>query len=124
MKTKEFFGRIVELGERDTLPRKLRGTVRFDLKRGAETDHWYVALSDEGARVTHDIKDAMCVVRAEKELFDQLVTGQAHLVASLIRNELTVEGSLPLLLLFRRILPTVVGSRDPRQWRRTSGEEG
>lgn len=124
MKTKEFFSHIAERGRQSTLPRKLRGTVRFDLVHGTETDHWYVALTDDGVQVTHDVRDAMCIARTDKELFDRLVTGEADLVASLIRNEITIEGSLPLLLLFRRLLPNVVGSRHPRQWVRSEGEEG
>lgn len=124
MKTKEFFAHIVERGKQSTMPRKLRGTVRFDLVRGTETDHWYVAMTDEGVQVSHEARGAMCVARVDKELFDRLVTGEAHLVASLIRNEITIEGSLPLLLLFRRLLPDVVGSRDPRQWVRAEGEAG
>lgn len=123
MNAKEFFARLSEDGP-EALPRKLRGTIRFDLDRGEETDHWFVAMTDEGVLVSHDDREAVCVARADESLFDRLVTGEAHLIASLIRNEMTVEGNVPLLLLFRRLLPQSIGSRDPRDRTRAEGSDG
>lgn len=123
MYAKEFFAQLSERGPA-VLPRKLRGTIRFDLERGLETDHWFVAMTDEGVLVSHDEREALCVARTEEALFDRLVAGEAHMVAALIRNEMTVEGNLPLLLLFRRLFPQSVGSRDPRDWHRAEGSDG
>lgn len=123
MQTREFFAQLTERGEM-ALPGKLRGTIRFDLDRGMETDHWYVAMTEQGVRVSHDNREAMCVAHTDEALFDRLVSGEEHLVAALIRNAMTIEGNLPLLLLFRRLLPPTVGSRDPRDWTREQGEQG
>lgn len=123
MQTREFFAQLSERGA-GALPKKLRGTIRFDLERGLETDHWYVAMTDDGVHVSHENRDAVCVARAEEALFDRFVSGEAHFIGALIRNEMTIEGSLPLLLTFRRLFPPSMGSRDPRNWIRAEGSDG
>jgi hypothetical protein len=97
------------------LPAKFAlGSVRFDLERGVDTDHWFVAMENGTMVVSRQDRPADCVARTEIGVFDQIVTGEAHLIAALIRNDMTVEGVLPLLLLFRRAFPSAPTARDPR----------
>ncbi|MEO3929575.1 SCP2 sterol-binding domain-containing protein [Micromonosporaceae bacterium B7E4] len=112
--TAEFFSRIEERGP-DLLPAKARGTLRFDLDRDGQVGHWFVAINRGNVLVSHERREADCVVAAEKELFDKLATGEAQVLAAYNRNDLTVRGNLPLLLVFRRAFPSPPGTRDPRE---------
>jgi hypothetical protein len=49
------------------------------------------------------------------DLFDRLVTGRAHAVSTMIRNESTFLGNVLLFLAFRRFFPPAPGTRDPRE---------
>ncbi|MDG4829024.1 SCP2 sterol-binding domain-containing protein [Solwaraspora sp. WMMD1047] len=112
--TTRFFETLRERGPQ-MLPAKFAlGSVRFDLERGNETYHWFVAMENGTMVVSEEDRPADCVARTEIEVFDRIVTGEAHLIATLIRNDMTVEGILPLLLLFRRAFPSAPSARDPR----------
>jgi len=52
----------------------------------------YASLDGGRIRVSREDRTADCVVRTEAALFDRLVTGEANLVAALLRNQITVEG--------------------------------
>ncbi|GAA3749068.1 hypothetical protein GCM10022225_36660 [Plantactinospora mayteni] len=112
--TAEFFSRIEEHGP-DLLPAKARGRLRFDLDRDGEVEHWFVAVNQGNVLVSREKREADCVVATEKELFDKLATGEAQVLAAYNRNDLTVRGNLPLLLVFRRAFPSPPGTRDPRE---------
>ncbi|WP_422773543.1 SCP2 sterol-binding domain-containing protein [Plantactinospora sp. WMMC1484] len=112
--TAEFFAGLEQSGP-EILPTKARGTIRFDLGRDGGVEHWFVAINRGNVLVSHERRDADCVVGAEKALFDRFATGEAQVVAAYNRNELTVQGSLPLLLMFRRVFPPPPGTRDPRE---------
>ncbi|MEQ4301471.1 SCP2 sterol-binding domain-containing protein [Plantactinospora sp. B6F1] len=112
--TVEFFNRIEESGP-GLLPTRARGTLRFDIDRGDEVDHWFVAINRGNVLVSREWREADCVVTTDKDLFDKLATGEAQVLAAYNRNDLTVQGSLPLLLTFRRAFPSPPGTRDPRE---------
>ncbi|GIG91884.1 SCP2 sterol-binding domain-containing protein [Plantactinospora endophytica] len=112
--TAEFFARVEQRGP-DLLPTKARGTLRFDLRRDGEVDHWFVAINRGNVLVSHELRDADCVVATDKALFDRCALGEAQVVAAYNRNDVTVQGNLPLLLMFRRAFPSPPGTRDPRE---------
>ncbi|MFC6022448.1 SCP2 sterol-binding domain-containing protein [Plantactinospora solaniradicis] len=112
--TAEFFSSLEERGP-DLLPVKARGTIRFDLK-GVDggVNHWFVSVNRGNVLVSHENRQADCVVATTQELFDRLAIGEAQVVAAYNRNDVTVQGNLPLLLMFRRAFPSPPGTRDPR----------
>lgn len=116
-----FFERLNQRGH-EYLPAKLNGTLRFDLTRGDQLDHWLVAVKKGNVFVSRDKRDADVVVRMDSDLFERIIGGEADLLAAMLRNELTVEGSLPMLLAFRRSLPSVPGALDPRRLAPSRGE--
>ena len=59
--------------------------------------------------------DAELVVRADRSVVDQMVNGELHPGAALLRNELSVQGNIQLLMLLRRIFPGPTGARHPRE---------
>jgi putative sterol carrier protein len=88
--------------------------VRFDLADGERTDHWLVTVVRGEASVSREGADADCVIRAGKELFDRMASGEANAMAAILRGELAVEGDLGLLILFQRLLPGPPSSSHPR----------
>jgi putative sterol carrier protein len=101
------------------LSRHVKATIRFDLEReGDGRDHWWVAFDNGVVQVSPEERPADCIVRANKDLFDHIVTGQVRIVAALIRNQVKVEGRLTVFTIFRKLLPGRPGARDPRDFAR------
>ncbi|MDH6461729.1 putative sterol carrier protein [Micromonospora sp. A200] len=115
----EFLERLTSR-RRPQLPETLAGTIRLDLHDGGSTEHWYLTVHDQSVDVTRSPDDADLVVRADREVFDRLVDGRTEVVQSLLRNELTVQGHLALLLALRRIFPGPADARHPRDVARES----
>jgi hypothetical protein len=110
--TIEFFDRVGRTRP-NYLPRKFDGTMRFDLRHGERTEHWYLTICDGDVEVSREHSTADSVLRTDKELFDRLVTGHRGVKAALLRGALTVEGDIQLLTVFRDLLPGPPGAHDP-----------
>lgn len=102
--TQTFFG---ELGERghEPLLEKAKGTIRFELKRGKQTDRWFVAIDKGDVSVSRKNAAADGTVRARRELFDGLARGEVNAMAAVLRGALEFEGDPELLVLFQRLFP-------------------
>jgi hypothetical protein len=116
----EFFA---ELARRGTEPLLLRakGTLRIELMGGRRSERWIVAIDKGAVTVSRRNGAADCVVRAEKSLFDLLVTGRANATAALLRGALAVEGDANLLVLFQRLFPGPPRSRKQKRTRSRAG---
>jgi putative sterol carrier protein len=101
-------------GRHTDLPETTAGTVRLDVSENGWTDHWYLTIDQQTVRVTRSAEEAELVVRADREIFDDLATGRANIVGALLRNDITARGRLPLLRVLRRIFPGPPGARHPR----------
>jgi len=102
--TSEFFDRLARRGP-DPLLGGATGSVRFDLAHRGDVDHWRVALTRGETAVSRANVGADCVVRADKELFDAVASGEVNAMAALLRGELTAEGDLELLMRLQRLFP-------------------
>ncbi|PSK62271.1 hypothetical protein B0E53_05819 [Micromonospora sp. MH33] len=102
-------------GRHPDLPETTAGTMRLDLQDGARTDHWYLTIDHQKVRVSRLADEADLVVRAHREVFDRIVAGRLHPAAALLRNDLTAQGDLRLLLSLRRIFPGPPDARHPRE---------
>lgn len=115
--TTEFFTALPERGE-GVLPAELRGTIRFDLRRDGGTEQWYVTIDRGQVRTEREAnpsgRPAECVVQMRRSVFERLASGQGSVVALTLSNRMTVQGKLPLILLFQRFFPSAPGARDPR----------
>lgn len=108
-----FFEHLDQHGH-ELLPGKVSGTIRFDLTHGDQIDYWMVAVKKGNVFVSQENQEADAVLSTDLNLFEQIVSGQTDLVAGILRNQISVEGNLSLLLAFRRALPDVPGAHDPR----------
>jgi predicted lipid carrier protein YhbT len=106
-----------ELGRRgyEPLLEKANGTVRFDLVSGKRTERWLMTLEGGDVFVSRKNVAADCVVRADRTLFDAMVSGEVNATAAYLRGELTLEGDPELLVLFQRVLPGPVTRRSRRR---------
>ena len=102
--TEKFFAWL-EMDGHQPLLRKVRGTARFDLIQGPETDHWLVGVDDGQVWVSRGDGDADCSVRMEKVFFERLVRGEENAVAAVLRGAITCAGDVALLLSIQRIFP-------------------
>jgi hypothetical protein len=109
----DFFEQVVARGH-EPLFEGLAFTLRFDLRHGKQTDHWYVAVEDGDVRVSRDVRPADCVAHMDRALFHRLITGRTGAQAAWLRSEITVDGTPVPHRLFDRIYPGPPGARDPR----------
>ncbi len=108
--TAEFFDRLAERGIVSGFARTT-GSVRFDLTRADQTEHWRVefrrgAVTVDRAADGGDAAD--CVVRTDASTFDDLATGRANVMATLLRGRLEADGEPELLTRFQRLFPAPV----------------
>lgn len=110
-------GRYLErsvAGRHPDLPETTSGTVRLDISEDGQTEHWYLTLDRQNVEVTRSVENADLVVRADRAVFDRLAAGESHIGSALLRNEVTVQGNLKLLMSLRRIFPGPASARHPR----------
>ncbi|WP_319458409.1 SCP2 sterol-binding domain-containing protein [Micromonospora sp. RTP1Z1] len=102
-------------GRHPELPETTGGTLRLDLREGVHTEHWYLTIDHQNVEVARSAEEAELIVRADREVFDRLAAGQLHVAAALLRNDLTVQGNMRLLMTLRRLFPGPPGARHPRE---------
>jgi hypothetical protein len=103
--TDRFFDELDERG-REPLLKNACGTLRFDLRDGGRTEHWYVAVDHGDVRVSRRSARADTVVRLDKTTFEGVARGRVNALAATLRGELVPEGDLGLLFLFQRVFPS------------------
>ena len=115
--TAEFFD---ELGRRgyEPLLRKAKGSVRFDLVHGEQTDRRLVSVDKGNITVSRKNVAADCVIRADEALFERVAAGELNAVAAVMRGELAVAGDWRLVVLIQRLFP---GPKKVRAKRRAAG---
>ena len=110
--TAEFFGTLRQRRHERLL--REAGTIRFDLTGEGETQHWFLEISHGDLSVSRDARAADCVIRADRGLFDKIVTGEANINTAWLRYQVAFEGNTRLARSFDQILPGLPGSRHPR----------
>ncbi len=85
--------------------------MRFEIVDGRTTRSWRVAVDRGDIVVTSGRRDADCVIRVNKALFDKLASGRLNAVAAVLRGEVEVEGDWRLLVLMQRLFPGPRASR-------------
>jgi ubiquinone biosynthesis protein UbiJ len=84
---------------------RFKGSVRFDLGDGNRAEHYRLTIKQGDIAVTHDNGEADCVVRIDRSLLNDCVSGQKNIMAAFLRGEVGLQGDPQLLVLFQRILP-------------------
>ena len=108
--TAGFFDALARRGH-DPLLADAVGSVRFELVSDSQIDIWRVALDKGDVSVSRVGGAADCVVRADKQLFDGIATGEVNAMAALLRGALAFEGDPELLVRLQRIFPSPPAAR-------------
>lgn len=103
--TAAFFDALRRRGHEPLLEQG-EGTLRFEVAgRGGAVKYWFVAVDKGDVTVSRARRKADCSVRASKQTFDGLTSGEVNATAAVLRGEVAVEGDAELLTLFQRVLP-------------------
>jgi hypothetical protein len=120
-RTAEFFEQVHQRGHEPVLART-SGRIRFEVASDGVTQHWLVTVRRGAVSVSHVDGVADCVVRANRECFDDVVTGRQNAFAAVLRGILVLEGDLGLLAQFQHLFPAGPGRR-PVASERTVGRQ-
>jgi predicted lipid carrier protein YhbT len=110
--TAEFFEGLAARGGEPALA-KSTGSIRFDLVvRNRRTTHWHVAIRRGAVDVSRRKARADCVVRTDRALFEEIVSGRANALTAVLRGAMSIEGDATLLLPLQRLFqgPAEAGS--------------
>jgi putative sterol carrier protein len=108
--TSRFFDGVAQLGHVPALGRTT-GSLRIDLDRAGQVDHWRVELRRGAVTVSRAPGPADCVIRADASLFEDLARGRANAMAATLRGQLLLEGNPAMLVRFQRLFPAPTGRR-------------
>ncbi len=106
--TRDFFTDIER--DRPHVPAKYTGTIRYDLSVDHVTEHWVLRIDSGAVSVAQDAREADCVVRTSRDVFDRILNGQQGVYAAVWRNLLSVEGDISLIATLRELLPAARGA--------------
>ena len=112
--TAEFFAELGQRGQEPLLS-KTRGRARIDLVEGKRTQRWLLTIDKGALVVSNENAAADCVIRADKALFDKIVTGRQNAVAAVLRGDLGVSGDWRFLVLLQRLFPSPPSARRRRR---------
>jgi len=114
----DFFEKIK--GRPEMLPKRVAGVLRIDLEVDGGMEHWFLEMDAGNLRVSRREREADCVLRATKAIFERMVLGEENLQAAAYRTEVIVEGSFQLIAQLRKLLPGPTGSHDPREFAKST----
>jgi len=106
--TAEFFEQL-NLRDNDPLLARTNGRIRFEIASDGVPQQWLVTVRRGALSVSQDDETADCVVRADRESFDEVVTGRQNAFAAVLRGMLVLEGDMGLLALFQHLFPAGPG---------------
>lgn len=121
--TRKFFDALERHGH-ERLLKKTNGTIRFDLERDHEVDHWFVEIRGGIVRVSQQNSDADTVIRSDNVFFDRMARGEAKPLPAWLRNDITFEGQFRLIILLERLFAPPPGGRHPRTAARDRRRQG
>ncbi|HEY0697045.1 MAG TPA: sterol-binding protein [Micromonospora sp.] len=102
--TDEFFAGLRRRGY-DPFVALVDGSVRFDISRNSETDHWLVVLRAGRVEVVEKATGGDAVIQVDRATFNRIVSGRAYFLTTVLRGEASVTGSPSLFSLVRRLFP-------------------
>ena len=99
----DFFAALGTRGH-EPLLRRATGTFRFEVT-GERPGHWFVEVARGDVSVSRRNAPADCVMRADRKVFDAIVSGRANAFAATLRGAAAIDGDISLLATFQRLLP-------------------
>ncbi|MFE9694555.1 SCP2 sterol-binding domain-containing protein [Micromonospora sp. NPDC005806] len=101
----EFFDGLAQRGH-ERLLELVTGTVRFDISRDGQTDHWRLTIEHGDIAVSRESAEtAECVVLADRATWNRIASGELNLFAGLLRGTVVVKGRTELIVLIQGLFP-------------------
>lgn len=100
--TDQFFDDLDRRG-REPLLTRVSATIRFDITDGEQTEHRLIRIDHGDIRVAVGNEPADCVIRAERAVCDDVVSGRTSALAALLRGAAAVEGDMEVMVLAQRL---------------------
>jgi putative sterol carrier protein len=97
-----FFDRLAAIGH-EPLLRKTSGSTRFEIVDGRRVRRWRVRVDKGDVAVEPGGGDADCAIRADRKVFERVVTGRTNAVAAVLRGDIVVDGDWRLLVSMQRL---------------------
>ncbi|WP_320067655.1 SCP2 sterol-binding domain-containing protein [Micromonospora sp. RTGN7] len=94
---------------------KVSGTIRFELREGAQTTHWLLTINCGKLAVSQEDRPADTVVVTNPALFEELAAGREQGLAALLRGDMTASGDIRLVVQVERLFPGPPTSQGPRR---------
>ena len=98
----QFFDDLDRRG-REPLLTRVSATIRFDITDGEQTEHRLIRIDHGDIRVSVGDEPADCVIRAERAVCDDVVSGRTSALAALLRGAAAVEGDMEVMVLTQRL---------------------
>lgn len=92
---------------------QVSGTIMLELTDSRPDDHWLIRMDRGNITVANRPGSADVVVRMSKALFTSAVLGRSNLWTAVMRNDVSVEGDLHLLMIFQRLMPGPPNGANP-----------
>lgn len=102
--TTDFLAGLAARGHEPLLA-KTRGRVCLEVIDGDVEDHSLVSIDNGDIDVVSGSVGADCTLRASREMFDRIVTGELNAVSAVLRGAVVVDGNWELLVRFQRLFP-------------------
>jgi putative sterol carrier protein len=100
--TTQFFEQLERRGH-EPLLRKATGVIRFEIVDNGRSERWIVAIDHGDIEVSHRNVAGDCKVRATRELFEQIASGEVNATVAMLRGAIQAEGDWRLLVLAQRL---------------------
>ena len=102
---KDLLEAIAARSREQRLPAAISGVVRLDVDDAGRTDHWYLTLAKGTVTVARRGGEPDAVVRGDAATFVAVLSGEANMMAAILRGALEVEGRMLLLVVLQRFSP-------------------
>jgi putative sterol carrier protein len=87
------------------LPAAVDGVIRLDAESAGRIERWYVLVDKGVVKVARRGGRPDCILRGDVATFTAVLSGEANLMAALLRGALEFEGAALLLLVLQRLSP-------------------
>jgi putative sterol carrier protein len=80
------------------------GSFRFEIT-GEQPERWFVEVKKGDVTVSRRNVQADCMMRADRAVFEAIMSGEANAFAAALRGAAVIDGNVSLLAMFQRLLP-------------------
>jgi putative sterol carrier protein len=87
------------------LPTAVDGVLRLDVEDAGRTEEWYLTIRKGVATLAREGGAPDCVLRADAATFVAVLSGEANMMAALLRGALEAEGRMLLLVVLQQLTP-------------------